>query len=49
MEGYINSVAATANYILSKYGSQVVFIPTFVNCKGYKTDDIEACKKQLLE
>lgn len=49
MEGYINAVAETLDYIIEKYKYQIVLVPTVVNCGGYKLDDVEACKKVLIK
>ncbi|MFT4071753.1 MAG: polysaccharide pyruvyl transferase family protein [Dysgonamonadaceae bacterium] len=45
MEGYTAAVADTLDFIVDKYQLPVVFIPTVVNAKSYKVDDIEACSK----
>lgn len=45
MDGYTKALAETLDYIIDKYQEQIVFIPTVVNAKSYKVDDIEACKK----
>jgi len=45
MEGYTLAVAETLDYIVEKYKLPIVFIPTVVNAKSYKVDDIEACTK----
>jgi len=45
MEGYTKAIAETLDYLIEKYHQQIVFIPTVVNAKSYKVDDVEACKR----